>query len=105
MYTRPIFKKIIGGVAEVVASTTATLINKTFINSTTLSHAGSAIGNNFNATIQATSGSITLYPDSTTVTSVYKLHEKETIELRAVNFVGVQGDSTTAKVQAIFWED
>lgn len=107
MYTRPMFKQIIGGIAEAVASTTASYINKLPINSTTLSYKGLAVGNNFNVTIQATSGTITLYPDSTTLgaTSVYKLHEKESIDLRARDFVGLMGGSTTAKFQAIFWID
>jgi hypothetical protein len=105
MYTRPMFKKIIGAVTEAVASTTAGVINTILVNSTTLSYSARAIGNNFNVTIQATSGTISLYPDSTTVTQVYKLHEKESIDLRAVNFVGLLGGSTTAKAQAVFWED
>jgi len=105
MYTRPMFKRIIGAVAEAAPSTTANVINKALVNSTTLSYAARAIGNNFNVTIQATTGSIFLYPDSTLLTQVYKLHEKESIDLRAVNFVGLLGGSTTAKAQAVFWED
>ena len=113
MYTRVINKQIRHIVAEQIPSSGAsTDWNTSLLNTTSLcSIAGwttRALGQNFQVTIEATTGAIYVLPESTaepTSSNAFKLSEDSVLDLRVKNFLGLKGDSTTAKFQAIVWSD
>ncbi len=113
MYTRPMFKRIIAIVPETLGSTAASTDYKIgLISSTCLQTIpGSSLrawGENFEVTVEATSGNIYIRPDDAvepTSLNAYKLHEGNSIDIKVKSFLSIKGDSTTAKLQAIVWGD
>lgn len=113
MYIRSMFKKIRAIVPETLASTAASTDYKPgLISSTKLctlpGTTTRAWGENFSITIQATTGAIYFLPDvavEPTSVNAFKLPEGYSIDLKIRSFLSVKGDSTTAQLQAIVWED
>ena len=108
MYTKSTFKRIRHMLCETLASTDSTTVNRASLNSTTLCGLSTTtiLGCNFDVTIKATTGAIYIIPDSLTVptsSNSWKVSEGNTIDIRVPTYIGIRGDSTTAKFQAIVW--
>jgi hypothetical protein len=105
MYDRPMFKKIKQIFEERVASTTAEY-HKLIASSDTCLDASKILGANFNLTIEATTGNITLgYSTSITSTQGYILTEGTSIDLKVPSAIYFCSASTTARFQAIAWDN
>ena len=63
-------------------------------------------GQNWDMTIQATTGAIYLATNTTapTSTNTFKLAEGDALDIKVEDYISMVGDSTTAAVQAIIWE-
>lgn len=113
MYVKSEFKKIRAIVPETLASTAASTDYKPgLISSTRLCTLPGTTtrqwGRNFSVTIEATTGAIYFLPDiavEPTSVNAFKLSEGYSIDLKIENFLSVKGNSTTAQLQAIVWED
>lgn len=113
MYTRSIFKQVRHIVEEQIPSSgTSTDWDSTILNATSLCSVTGwttrSLGQNFQVTIEATTGAIYVCPESTvepTSSNSFKVSEDGILDIRVKNFLGLKGDSTTAKFQALVWSD
>ena len=95
MFIRTEFKKIKSIVTEKVCSTTASAADST------------SIVPNYNpVSVHCSSGVVWLATDvvATTVNG-FKLYEGMILDIGNTGYVSVVSDSTTAKIQAIIWEN
>jgi hypothetical protein len=103
MYIRPMFRKQKGFIPSKVASTTAEYHSK--IASSDLSFDGNAFGANFDCTIEAISGSVTMtYSTAVTSTEGFALSEGTICDVKVENEIYLCSNSTAARYQAIIWE-
>lgn len=105
MYTRNVFRKVRGIFAERLASTTANSISSISSSDTTLD--SSILGNKFDLTVEATTGSVVI-GFTTNVASTNNngilLTEGSLIDLKVDSALYISSPSTTAKFQAICWK-
>lgn len=113
MYTRNIYKQVRHIISEQIPSSGAsTDYDTSLLNTTSLCSISGwttrALGQNFQCTIEATTGAIYVLPEATvepTSSNSFKIAEDGILDIRVKNHLGLKGDSTTAKFQAIVWSD
>lgn len=112
MYTKRRFKKIRAIIPETVACVgTSANFDTTSIHRNAIATPLSTVltfGANFSVTIEATTGNIYIYPESTAAepgaSNSFTLLEGNNIDINVENFLSLKGDSTTAAFQGIVWE-
>jgi hypothetical protein len=101
VFNREMFKKVKTIIAEVAASTTASVANNTLLSVSSTTY---DIGENFVCTIQCTTGYVWINPIGVATTNSFKMEEGTNLELQVSTGISFISDSTTAKIQGIIWE-